>query len=132
MVVSVAEIADTVTYGLGVGVGRGLGLGERVGVGLDRGVDDAGGVEVALAVGFGEGVDPGFGVGPADGEELTVGDAFAIGVGSASATPDTTRSGVCLWHERSQQILTMWLPSSMSAGTTISCETSPPEFDLNV
>jgi hypothetical protein len=85
-----------------------------------------------MGAGAGVGVELGFGDTPPLGDALGLAEALAAGVGSASATPDTTRSGVCLWHERSQQILTMWLPSSMSAGTTISCDTSPPEFDLNV
>src|SRR5436189_33807 len=75
-----------------------------------------GGVGVDAGVGVGPGVGPPVregvpvGVVPGGGDVATglaPGEVFAIGVGEASATPDTTCSAACAWQAFFQQIFTM-------------------------
>src|SRR2546425_11484179 len=100
---TVEAVTDTsVAVGAGVGLGLGGGVGFDVGVELEVGVEVGRGVELTLD-GVAVGVAPGWGE-PAAG--VAPGDVFATGVGDACATPETTRSGACLWQKFCQQIFT--------------------------
>jgi hypothetical protein len=84
-------------HGFWLGVGLDLGVEVGVEIGVDVGVD------LGVAVELGRGDAPGVGGVPG----LPVGEVFRTGVGDASATPETTRNGACLWQELFQQIFTM-------------------------
>src|SRR5947208_7386956 len=116
----VVTAAAWLDVGQGFCVGVGLGVGADVGLEVGVGVEP--GVEPLACEGVAVGVAPGGGVVTPG---VAGGVAFATGVGAASATPETTRSGACAGQEFFQQIFTMCSPSAISLGTVISSATLP-------